>query len=280
MKKYVFEYVGGTKGDMVVRFLNGVEPDISFDRANKTEPLPLDCENWLKLIRAKDMTLERFEEVLSVNPYEYVPAHPLWCCCPTTFQGMEGEYIANGKGRSAATSRAAKLADAYAPGEYKENLLYSKYMDLLKKYNYEIISLKFEPKHYVTIFIERVLKNNYKYSDVTDSGVRSSNQTFTKQFSLEEAFRGGPAEIFDRFNRIGPIGNSRSTEARRKFNEMTNDRILLHYDDLFLSDSYPDSYPFPEHAHREDEWLTLVEQSWCDYDENDYRKFEVPEGCE
>ena len=56
-------------------------------------------------------------------------------------------------------------------------------MDLLKKYNYEIISLKFEPKHYVTIFIERVLKNNYKYSDVTDSGVRSSNQTFTKQFS-------------------------------------------------------------------------------------------------
>jgi len=249
MKKYIFEYVGGSKGDMVARFLNGVEPDISFDRANKTEPQELGCVNWLKLISAKDMTLERFEEVLSVNPYEYVPAHPLWCCCPTTILDTE-------------------------------NLLYSKYMDLLKKYNYEIISLKFEPKHYVTIFIERVLKNNYKYSDVTDSGVRSSNQTFTKQFSLEEAFRGGPAEIFDRFNRIGPIGNSRSTEARRKFNEMTNDRILLHYDDLFLSDSYPDSYPFPEHAHREDEWLTLVEQSWCDYDENDYRKFEVPEGCE
>ena len=38
MKKYIFEYVGGSKGDMVVRFLNGVEPDISFDRANKTEP--------------------------------------------------------------------------------------------------------------------------------------------------------------------------------------------------------------------------------------------------
>ena len=249
MKKYIFEYVGGSKGDMVARFLNGVEPDISFDRANKTEPQELGCVNWLKLISAKDMTLERFEEVLSVNPYEYVPAHPLWCCCPTTLKGTE-------------------------------NLLYSKYMDLLKKYNYEIISLKFEPKHYVTIFIERVLKNNYKYSDVTDSGVRSSNQTFTKQFSLEEAFRGGPAEIFYRFQRIGPDAHRRPTEARRKFNEMTNDRILLHYDDLFLSDSYPDSYPFPEHAHREDEWLTLVEQSWCDYDENDYRKFEVPEGCE
>ena len=258
MKKYIFEYVGGTKGDMVARFLNGVEPDISFGRANKTEPQPLECENWLKLVSQRDMTLERFEEVLSVNPYEYVPAHPLWCCCPTTLQGTE-------------------------------NLLYSKYMDLLKKYNYEIISLKFEPKHYVTIFIERVLKNNHKLdlplgpmvssdpedrrrkfrrqNSITDSGVRSSNQSFIKQLSLEEAFRGGPAEIFGRFN---------STPARGKFNEMTNDRILLHYDDLFRSDSCP----FPELSHREDEWLMLVEQSWCDYDENDYRKFEVPEGCE
>ena len=236
MKKYVFEYVGGSKGDMVVRFLNGVEPAIRFDRANITEPQELGCENWFKLVSQKDMTLERFEEVLSVNPYEYVPAHPLWCCCPTTLKGTE-------------------------------NLLYSKYMDLLKKYNHEIISLKFEPKHYVTIFIERVLKNDYKHGGIPDSGVRSSNQSFIKQLSLEEAFRGGPAEIFARFN---------STPARKKFNEMTNDRTLLHYDDLFRSDSCP----FPEHSHREDEWLMLVDQSWCDYDENDYRKFEVPEGCE
>tara|TARA_A100001037_G_scaffold203026_1_gene181524 strand:+ start:103 stop:810 length:708 start_codon:yes stop_codon:yes gene_type:complete len=234
--KYIFEYVGGTKGDMTVRFLNGVEPDISFDRANKSEPQPLECENWLKLIREKDMTLERFEEVLSVNPYEYVPAHPLWCCCPTTLRG-------------------------------EKNLLYSNYMDLLKEYDYEIISLKFEPKHYVTIFIERVLKNNYKHGIDIDGDVRSSNSQFMKQLSLEEAFRGGPSQIFNRFN---------STPARKKFNEMTNDRTLFHYDDLYLSDSCP----FPDHSHREDEWLMLVEQSWCDYDENDYRKFEVPEGCE
>jgi len=234
--KYIFEYVGGTKGDMTVRFLNGVEPDISFDRANKTEPQPLECENWLKLIRESDMTLERFEEVLSVNPYEYVPAHPLWCCSPTTIQGTE-------------------------------NVLDSEYIDLLMKYDYEIISLKFEPKHYVTIFIERVLKNDYKHGGITENDVRSSNQTFLKQLSLEEAFQGGPTEIFKRFN---------STPARSKFIEMTNDRTLLHYDDLFLSDSCP----FPEHAHREDEWLMLVEQSWCDYNENGYRKFEVPDGCE
>ena len=235
-KKYILEYVGGTKGDMVVRFLNGVEPDISFDRANKTEPQELECENWLKLINPKDMTLERFEEVLSVNPYEYLPAHPLWCCCPTDLQGAE-------------------------------NLLYSKYMDLLKEYDYEIMSLKFEPKHYVTIFIERVLKNNHKHGTTSDSGVRSSNQSLIKQLSLEEAFSGGPPQIFARFN---------STPARKKYNEMTNDRIVVHYDDLFCSDSCP----FPEHSHREDEWLMLIEQSWCNYDENDYRKFKVPEGCE
>jgi len=234
-KKYILEYVGGTKGDMVVRFLNGVEPDISFDRANKTEPQELECENWLKLINPKDMTLERFEEVLSVNPHEYLPAHPLWCCCPTTLHG-------------------------------EENSLYSNYIDLLKKYNYEIISLKFEPKHYVTIFIERVLKNNYKYNVVTDNDVRSSNGQFLKQLSLEEAFSGGPSQIFARFN---------STQARKKFNEMTNDRTLLHYEELFCS-----NLPYPLHPHREDEWLMLVEQSWCKYDENDYRKFEVPEGCE
>ena len=46
---------------------------------------------------------------------------------------------------------------------------------------------------------------------------------------------------------------------------------------LYLSDSCP----FPEYSHREDEWLIFgLNRSWCDYDENDYRKFEVPEGCE
>jgi len=232
--KYIFEYVGGTKGDLTVRFLNGVEPAIRFDRYNITDPQDLGCENWLKLVSQKDMTLERFEEVLSVNPYEYVPAHPLWCCCPTTIQGTE-------------------------------NVLYSEYINLLKKYDYEILSLKFEPKHYVTIFIERVLKINYKLDTNTESDVRSSNGQFQKQLSLEESFEGGPAEIFKRFN---------STPARKKFNEMTNDRTLFYYDDLYLSDSCP----FPEHAHREDEWLMLVEQSWCDYNDNGYRKFEVPEG--
>jgi hypothetical protein len=231
-KKYILEYVAGTKGDMVVRFLNGHEPNISFDRANKTEPQFLGCDNWLKLTWAKDLTLQRFEEVLSVNPYEYVPAHPLWCCCPTTLHG-------------------------------EENLLYSKYMDLLKKYNYEIISLKFEPKHYVTIFIEKVLKLKiYKGENEFSEIKKLNNYKNNDSIKILEL---GPLEIF-----------GRKYQRCKKFNEMTNDRTLLHYEELFCSDSCP----FPEHSHREDEWLMLVEQSWCKYDENDYRKFEVPEGCE
>jgi len=237
-KKYIFEYVGGTKGDMVVRFLNGHEPNISFDRANKSEPQPLGCENWLKLMWVKDLTLERFEEVLSVNPYEYVPAHALWCCHPTTFEGTK-------------------------------NLSYPKYMDLLKKYNYEILSLKFEPKHYVTIFIEVVLKATDRlrtYKDENENEIsevkKLNNYKNNDSIKILEL---SPLEIFGRKYR-----------GYKKLNELTENRTLLHYDDLFCSDSCP----FPEHSHREDEWLMLIEQSWCNYDENDYRKFEVPEGCE
>jgi hypothetical protein len=266
-KKYIFEYVGGTKGDMVVRFLNGHEPNISFDCANRTEPQFLGCENWLKLMWSKDLTLERFEEVLSVNPYEYVPAHALWCCHPTTFEGTK-------------------------------NLSYPKYMDLLKKYNYEILSLKFEPKHYVTIYIERILKiwgshnkicfendkSPQKFSAIASAGSRSEREAMLNssysdrrragRACLKRAIRYGspddemkmsPSEIFTIKYRRNKI-----------FNELTKNRTLLHYEELFCSDSCP----FPEHSHREDEWLMTVEQSWCDYNKNDYRKFEVPEGCE
>ena len=112
-----------------------------------------------------------------------------------------------------------------------------------------------------------MLKNIYKLDTESDpESVGGLNDQFMKRISLEEAFRGGPSQIFADMISIG----------RKKFNEMTNDRALFHYDDLFRSDSCP----FPEHSHREDEWLMLVEQSWCDYDENGYRKFEVPEGCE
>ena len=118
MTKYIIEYAGGTKGDMLCRFLNSIASDQ--DSTGKTLPLGWeDGFNWLKLVNPYELTLERFEDVLSKNPYKFLPAHILWVT-------------------------------------YDKN-----YRDLLKKYNYEIWSIKFEPKHYLTIQIEALLKNAF-----------------------------------------------------------------------------------------------------------------------
>ena len=156
-KRYIFEYVSGTKGDMVVRFLNELEPNIDPEQSNRTSPAPIGCPNWLKLVDPKELTLERFEEVLSINPIEYLPAHQLWVC-------------------------------------YDQ-----RYMDLVKKYNYEIISLKFEPKHYVTAAVERILKTHTGDYNRSESVIGQMNSRYTKKKS--NAFKRlelGPARMFAR----------------------------------------------------------------------------------
>ena len=76
--KYIIEYVGGSKGDLLCRFLNNETSKIETDRSNKTDPSEIGCFNWLKLACPYHLTLERFEEVLATNTKKYVPAHPLW----------------------------------------------------------------------------------------------------------------------------------------------------------------------------------------------------------
>lgn len=222
-KRYIFEYVSGTKGDMVVRFLNGLEPNIDPEQSNRTSPASIGCTNWLKLIDPNELTLERFEEVLSINPFEYLPAHQLWVC-------------------------------------YDQ-----RYMDLVKKYNYEIISLKFEPKHYVTVAVERILKTHTGDYNKSESVIGQMNSRFSKNKS--NAFKRlemGPARMF-----------AGQYDSQNLFNTMIENRTLLHYEDLFCTDA-----PFPNLPEREDEWLMLVQQSWCETDKCGYRNFEVPEGWE
>ena len=229
-KRYIFEYVSGTKGDMVVRFLNELEPNIDPEQSNRTSPASIGCTNWLKLIDPEELTLERFEEVLSINPFEYLPAHQLWVC-------------------------------------YDQ-----RYMDLVEKYNYEIISLKFEPKHYVTAAVERILKTHTGDYRQTESVIGQINSRFSKDKSNIEVKRKnalrrlemGPARMF-----------ARQYDLQNLFNIMTENRTLLHYEDLFCTDA-----PFPNLPEREDEWLMLVQQSWCETDKCGYRNFEVPEGWE
>ena len=76
--KYIIEYVGGSKGDLLCRFLNNETSKIETTRSNKTNPSDIGCFNWLKLACPYHLTLDRFEEVLATNTKKYVPAHPLW----------------------------------------------------------------------------------------------------------------------------------------------------------------------------------------------------------
>ena len=229
-KRYIFEYVSGTKGDLVVRFLNGLEPNINPEQSNRTSPAHIGCTNWLKVIDINELTLERFEEVLSINPFEYLTAHALWVCYD------------------------------------------KRYMDLLEKYDYEIISLKFEPKHYVTIGVERILKIHTGSYIQSESVIGQMNSRYAKEKHNIELKRKNALRRLE-------LGSARLFASQltynKLFNEMTENRTLMQYEELFCTD-----IPFPLQPHREDEWLMLVEESWCDTDKCDYRKFEVPENYE
>ena len=78
MTQYILEYMTGTKGDLLCRFLNGLDSNILPEKSNKTWPTDIGCINWLKLPNPYHLTIDRFEEVLVTNPHKYVSAHPLW----------------------------------------------------------------------------------------------------------------------------------------------------------------------------------------------------------
>ena len=190
--RHIVEYVGGSKGDMVCRFLNREAP--SMDKNGKTLPLSLE----LKMLNPFDYTLELFEKALVENEYEYMPAHPMWYTNDT------------------------------------------RYMDLMKKHKYDIISIKFEQKHYTTISIENMIKNKLP-------------------------------DLLARLDEVPDFAYKMRAIPNNLFNEMLDDRKLLHYEDLFCSDQ-----PFPHYPHRRTEWLSLVQDSWCDFHGHGYREFKLP----
>ena len=66
------------------------------------------------------------------------------------------------------------------------------------------------------------------------------------------------------------ISNERD-QTNDLFNEMTEHRTLLSYEELFCSD-----LPYPLNPDRKEEWLNLVENSWCNYYEHGYREWKLP----
>jgi hypothetical protein len=231
-KKYIIEYVGGTKGDMLCRFLNNLSTDQDVRGKSSHIDWPLGGRNWLKSTKVNgevlDLTLDRFEEALWRNPYEFMPTHPLGVI------------------------------------DIKD------YRDLLKMYNYEIYSIKYKPKHHATIKIESLIKNfplrddrtkidrlNVLFSSLKlppPEWLLDSDKKLMKTVFTETEMKKKTALLLGGFNKT--------------YNEMTEHRTILNYEDLYL-----EKYPFPHLPDREEEWKDLVENSWCDYNGHGYRKF-------
>ena len=95
MTKYIIEYCGGTKGDMLCRFLNKYLFDFEESKGNKTNPIDIGCVNWLKLANPNHLTLKRFEEVLSENTNKYLTSHPLWVTVDDRYVELLHEYDYN-----------------------------------------------------------------------------------------------------------------------------------------------------------------------------------------
>ena len=157
-------------------------------------------------------------------------------------------------------------------------VLYNKdYRDLLKKHNYEIWSIKFEPKHYTTIQIESIIKN-MKNQDIIGEETKIIgllNALFFRgmdyrKFTTKD-IRANPLQHALKKLHIPNFAYNMRARSNKLFNEMDEDRTLLHYDHLYLL-----KYPFPHMPDREKEWNNILENSWCDYHGHGYREFEEP----
>ena len=230
MTKYIIEYCGGSKGDLLCRFLNKHLFDFEESKGNKTKSADIGCINWLKLLNPNHLTLKRFEEVLSENTDKYLPSHPLW----------------------------VTVDDCYAK--------------LLHEYDYNIIKLIFEEKHYITIRLESMIKNLLPgFRDPTDPLyiINLMNTLFMSGLDWN-AFTFNDLDALD--------GGGKTWEniwrSRARFNKLflennNDNRTFINYDDLYVnfnSDILKD-YDL-------DEWKRLVDKSWCDYDGEGYRDWD------
>ena len=78
MTRYIVEYMAGTKGDMLVRFLNKMPPGIIDQDDRRTVSAPIGMVNWLKSLNPKKNTVERSIEVLYKNTNKFIGAHELF----------------------------------------------------------------------------------------------------------------------------------------------------------------------------------------------------------
>ena len=220
--KYIIEFMGGSKGDLLVRFLNGL--DANFIAGNRTAPVSENFINWLKLLDPNILTLERFEEVLASNTKKYISAHPLWVT------------------------------------------LDKNYIDVLNKYQYNIIKVKLEPKHYVTVRIESILKNIRE--DKQPTIIDILNTLYFKQKELTNFLYKDIAG-----NKNSPITEQVAWEDRSDVAELFNNRLIDNRKTVDYDELYIDFTSELLNGYDLDKWKQLVEKSWGDYQGNGYREY-------
>ena len=219
--KYIIEYLGGSKGDLLVRFLNREPANFA---ANNRTLANISYINWLKLVNPYDLTLQRFEEVLVNNDKNYVPAHPLWVT------------------------------------------LDNNYLELLDKHNYKIIKVSVDPKHYITVRIESILKNIVSGFS-THEIVEIMNSVYIQGKDLNSFTFSDISSRKININDEQQIWNQRADVFRLFDKVLINNRQAASYDSLFLdfTNDLLNGYDL-------DAWKILVNKSWCDFDGAGYRK--------
>lgn len=227
--------MGGTKGDLLCRFLNGSDSDILPEKENKTNPTDIGCINWLKLANPYHLTIARFEEVLVTNPYKYVSAHPLW-------------------------------------------VTYNKeYLEVLEIYDYKILKLRYEKKHYTTIRIESTLKNRnlLKGPDLLERDpfiLQLIAILFLKDLDWDTFL----TSDLDSVPVTKTDGNENAWNQRAYIYELflsgnNEKREFIDYSELYLNFNCDILK-----GYNLDEWKSLVKRSWCDYRRNGYMDWDRP----
>jgi hypothetical protein len=137
---------------------------------------------------------------------------------------------------------------------------------LLKSYNYEIIKLVFEPKHFKTIRIESIIKNMVQ--DILPTQVIDLiNSVWYKRFDWNTF------TLNDLNGRVKEIDEDVMWDSRadvfKLFIENCNEnKTLVDYEDLYInfSSDLLKGYDL-------DKWKSLVEKSWCDFEGSGYREY-------
>jgi hypothetical protein len=307
-KKYIIEYLAGTKGDMLCRFLNNIKPNL--ESTGKSKPVVSSVPSWLKVMDPQELTLERFEEALSVNPYEYMPAHPLWVVHNPKYLDLIEKYnyeicslkfepehyvtvviealIKNMPNLAKNDkSNAPEIHLINHPNSLRASSLYGAPRVNLLTVNRDYIEAGFphlsrsritstlgtfpnnNPEIQVTellniLFFEDKFIPKWLDKAMSDVGIVLKDLDLSKDnldLRMQNIVKNPPNHLYKRRSLVS-----------RLFNEMTEHRTILNYEDLYLG-----GYPFPDLPDREEEWKNLVENSWCDYDRNGYRKFVLPD---